>query len=59
VRILASNLLLVAVLGILSRCKSLRNLERFAICHHALLIDGLGHDLQRDCLLIWPFRDFF
>jgi hypothetical protein len=29
-------LLLVAVLGILSGCQSLRELERFAIRHHAL-----------------------
>ena len=37
-------LLLVAVLGILSRCKSLRDLERFAIRHHSILAEALGQD---------------
>ena len=35
VRIPAWYLLLVAVLGILSRCQSLRDLDRFAIRHHS------------------------
>jgi hypothetical protein len=37
VRFPAWYLMLVAVLGILSGCQSLRDLERFAICHHAVL----------------------
>jgi len=40
-------LLLVAVLGILSGCQSLRDLERFAIRHHAALIQALGLELRR------------
>ena len=40
-------LLLVAVLGILSRCQSLRDLERSAIRHHAVLTDALGLELRR------------
>jgi len=51
-------LLLVAVLGILSRCQSLRDLERFAIRHHGVLTAALGLELRRP-----PsdsaFRDFF
>jgi hypothetical protein len=35
-------LLLVAVLGILSGCQSLRELERLAIRHHNALIEALG-----------------
>jgi len=35
-------LLLVAVLGILSGCQSLRDLERFALRHHAALSQALG-----------------
>jgi hypothetical protein len=35
-------LLLVAVLGILSGCQSLRDLERFAIRHHDALSQALG-----------------
>ena len=42
VRIPAWYLLLVAVLGILSKCESLRDLERFARRHHAVLTDALG-----------------
>ena len=42
VRIPAWYLLLVAVLGILSRCQSLRDLERFAIRHHSVLTEALG-----------------
>jgi len=40
-------LLLVAVLGILSRCQSLRDLERFAIRHHGVLTEALGIELRR------------
>ena len=42
VRIPAWYLLLVAVLGILSKCGSLRDLERFARRHHAVLTDAPG-----------------
>ena len=47
VRIPAWYLLLVAVLGILSRCQSLRDLERFAIRHHSVLTAALGLELRR------------
>ena len=47
VRIPAWHLLLVAVLGILSRCQSLRDLERFAIRHHCVLTEALGLELRR------------
>jgi hypothetical protein len=47
VRIPAWYLLLVAVLGILSRCQSLRDLERFAIRHHGVLTEALGVELRR------------
>ena len=40
-------LLLVAVLGILSRCQSLRDLDRFAIRHHSVLTEALGLELRR------------
>ncbi|QNI65300.1 putative iSMca6/ transposase/ OrfA [Synechococcus sp. A15-44] len=40
-------MLLVAVLGILSGCQSLRDLERFAIRHHAVLTEALGVELRR------------
>jgi hypothetical protein len=43
VRIPQWFLLLVAVLGILSGCQSLRDLERFALRHHAALNQALGH----------------
>ena len=46
VRIPAWYLLLVAVLGILSGCQSLRDLERFAIRHHAVLTEALGIELD-------------
>ena len=42
VRIPSWYLLLMAVLGILSDCKSLRDLERFASRHHSVLIESLG-----------------
>ncbi len=47
IRIPAWYLLLVAVLGILSRCQSLRDLERFAIRHHSVLCEALGIELRR------------
>ncbi len=47
IRIPAWYLLLVAVLGILSRCQSLRDLERFAIRHHSVLTEALGIELRR------------
>ena len=47
VRIPAWYLLLVAVLGILSRCQSLQDLERFAIRHHSVLTEALGLELRR------------
>jgi hypothetical protein len=47
VRIPACYLLLVAVLGILSRCQSLRDLERFSIRHHSVLTEALGLELRR------------
>jgi hypothetical protein len=47
VRIPACYLLLVAVLGILSSCQSLRDLERFAIRHHSVLTEALGLELLR------------
>ena len=47
VRIPAWYLLLVAVLGILSGCQSLRDLERFAIRHHSVLTEALGLELRR------------
>jgi hypothetical protein len=58
IRIPAWYLLLVAVLGILSRCQSVRDLEHFAIRHHSVLTEALGIDLRRP-----PFdsayRNFF
>ncbi len=47
VRIPAWYLLLVAVLGILSKCESLRDLERFARRHHPVLTESLGIELKR------------
>ena len=46
VRIPAWYLLLVAVLGILNGCQSLRDLERFARRHHAALTKSLGLELR-------------
>jgi hypothetical protein len=37
----------VEVLGILSRCQSLRDLERFAERHHGVLSEALGIELRR------------
>ncbi len=47
VRVPAWYLLLVAVLGILSRCQNIRTLERFAIRHHCVLTEALGLELRR------------
>jgi hypothetical protein len=47
IRIPAWYLLLVAVLGILSKCESLRDLERFARRHHGVLTETLGIELKR------------
>jgi hypothetical protein len=47
IRIPAWYLLLVAVLGILSNCQSLRDLERFAERHHGVLTEALGIELRR------------
>ena len=47
IRIPAWYLLLVAVLGIFSRCQSLRDLERFAIRHHGVLTKTLSLELRR------------
>jgi hypothetical protein len=47
IRIPAWYLLLVAVLGILSNCQSLRDLERFAERHHDVLTEALGIELRR------------
>ena len=47
VRFPAWYLLLVAVLGILRGCQSLRDLERFAIRHHAVLTEAQGVALRR------------
>lgn len=43
-------LLLVAVLGILSGCRSSRDFEAFAKRHRAVLNQSLGLDFKR-----WPF----
>jgi hypothetical protein len=39
-------LLLVAVVGILSGCPSLRDLEHFAVRHHAVLTEALRIELK-------------
>jgi hypothetical protein len=52
-------LLLVAILGILSSCQSLRDLERFAIRHHTALTTALEIELTRPpsdsckCQAVW------
>lgn len=46
VRIPSWYLLLVAVFGILSKCESLRDLERFSRRHHAVLTESLGIELK-------------
>jgi len=51
-------LLLMAVLGILSGCQSLRDLERFALRHHAALNQALGLELKRPPTDS-TFRDLF
>ena len=47
IRIPACYLLLLAVLGIQSKCDSLRDLEPFDRGHHAVLTEALGLDLKR------------
>jgi len=47
VRFPAWYLLLVAALGTLSGCQSLRDLERFVIRHHDVLTEALGVELRR------------
>jgi hypothetical protein len=47
IRIPAWYLLLVAVLGILSRCQSLRDLERCAFRYHGVSSEALGIELRR------------
>jgi hypothetical protein len=47
IRIPACYLLLVAILGILSICQSLRDLERFAFRHHKALTSALKSGLTR------------
>jgi hypothetical protein len=47
VRIPAWFLLLLAVLGILSRCLGLRDLERFALRLHSVLTEEQGLELLR------------
>ncbi len=37
----------MALLGILSKCERLRDLERFAQHHHAVLLDALGIEVMR------------
>ena len=46
IRIPAWYLLLVAVLGILSKCESLRDLEHFSRRHHTVLTETLGIELR-------------
>ncbi len=41
------DLLVVDLLGTLSRCQSLRDLERFAIRHYCVLSEVLGLELER------------
>ncbi|QNG27346.1 hypothetical protein [Synechococcus sp. HK01-R] len=47
IRIPVLCLLLMEVLGILSKCESLRDPERFARRHHAVLTESLGIELKR------------
>lgn len=47
VRFPAWYLLVVAVLGILSGCQILRDLEHFAIRHHTVLTEAFGLELRR------------
>ncbi len=47
IRIPACYLLMVAVLGILSGCESLRDFERFANRYHTALTTALGAELTR------------
>lgn len=52
VRFPAWYLLLVALLGIVSGCQRLRDLERFTIRHHSALTKALGLELRRPSS--WP-----
>ena len=47
VRLPSWYLLLVAMLGILSGCQSMRDLERLAIRHHSVLTEAVGVELRR------------
>ncbi len=47
IRIPALYLLRVAALGILSRCQSLRDTERFAIRHRSVVCEAPGIELRR------------
>jgi hypothetical protein len=59
VRFPAWYLLLLAVLGILSGCQSLRDLERFAIRHHSVLTDVLGVELRRPPSSLHTMRSWY
>jgi hypothetical protein len=53
---------LVVLLGILSRCQSLRDLERFAIRHHSVLTAALGLELRRppsDSVFLYFFQHVY
>jgi hypothetical protein len=59
VRFPAWYLLLVAVLGILSGCQSLLDLERFAIRHYSALTEAFGLELRRppsDSSTSWTYQ---
>ena len=60
VRIPAWYLLLMAVLRILSKCESLRDLERFSRRHHGVLTKALGlglrHPPSDSCFRYFSFR---
>lgn len=58
IRIRAWTFLLVTVLGILSGCRSLRDLERLAFRHHIALTGALGIELRRPPSDL-AFRYFF
>ena len=49
---------MVAALGILSGCQSLRDLERFAIRHHSALTEALSLELRKPPS-VSSFRYFF
>jgi len=58
VSILSWDLLVVAVVAILSKCDSLRHLERFASRHHGVLTEALKIELMRSSS-DHAFRYFF